>query len=114
MHTLGALTTAAKGMRLAGPNLKTGFHAASVDLARLQTALARGILRFDVELLEARWSEVFDWMLAALRAWVQRAKRVRIERRENGVHIELETQDDHGYYSYAFDVFPGRPARGRK
>ena len=34
-----------------------------------------------------------------------------IERRELGIRIELETQDDLGHYEYAFDVFPRRKAR---
>jgi hypothetical protein len=44
---------------------------------------------------------------------VQRCKRMRIERHQTGVRIELETQDDHGYYEYRFDVFPRRGAKSR-
>ena len=29
-------------------------------------------------------------------------------RRETGIHVDLETQDDHGYYTYGFDVFTRR------
>jgi hypothetical protein len=46
-------------------------------------------------------------MLGVLRTWVQRYKKLHIERRENDIRVELETQDDRGYYSYGFDV-PGR------
>jgi hypothetical protein len=60
--------------------------------------------------IETRWEEVREWMIDVLRIWVQRRKGTRIERRENGIHVELETQDDHGHYSYEFDVFPGRKA----
>jgi hypothetical protein len=31
-----------------------------------------------------------------------------IERRELGIRIELETQDDLGHDEYGFDVFPRR------
>jgi hypothetical protein len=31
-----------------------------------------------------------------------------IERHENRIRVELETQDDRGYYSCGFDVFPGK------
>ncbi len=33
---------------------------------------------------------------------------MRIECRQAGIRIELETQDDFGYYEYGFDVFPKR------
>jgi hypothetical protein len=51
-------------------------------------------------------------MLRLLRAWVQRYKHAKIRRREQGVRVEFETQDDHGYYVYGFDVFPGQAASG--
>jgi hypothetical protein len=95
-------------MRLAGPNFATGFYASAVDLGRLQAALGRGIARLNMAQVEARWDEIRTWMSGVLRAWVQRYKMVHIERRETGVHVRLETQDDRGYYSYEFDVFPGR------
>lgn len=31
-------------------------------------------------------------------------QRLKIERHAGGVHVEIETQDDHGYYQYEFDV----------
>lgn len=95
-------------MRVAGPNLSTGFYASAVDLGRLQTELARGMEHLDATQLEERWDEVARWLRSALGSWVQRCKHMKLDRREQGIHIELETQDDHGYYSYAFDVFPGR------
>ena len=59
--------------------------------------------------LKERWTEdIRDWMHALLRTWVQRCKRRSLRYRGNGVHVVLETQDDHGYYQYEFDVFPGR------
>jgi uncharacterized protein YprB with RNaseH-like and TPR domain len=56
-----------------------------------------------------RWDEVFSWMRRLLRSWVQRCKLVKIERQELGIRVELDTQDDHGYYKYGFDVFPRKP-----
>jgi hypothetical protein len=109
MHILGVLAeNAARTMQLATPNFTTGFHAASVDLGRLQQALDRGVARFDATGLEDRWQDVLAWMRDVVRAWVQRFKRLTIERRDSGVHVELVTQDDHGYYSCAFDVFLSR------
>jgi hypothetical protein len=113
-HVIGALARVAEGtMRLSGPNFTTGFHASAVDLGRLQAALARGVARLDETQVEARWDEIFAWMLRVLRSWVQRYKHARIERREAGIRVEIETQDDHGYYSYGFDVFPGKSGRSR-
>ena len=93
-------------MRVAGPNLTTGFCASSVDLGRLQAELAKGIARLNAAQVEERWDEVVSWMRRLLRSWVQRCKLVKIERQELGIHVELETQDDYGYYNYGFDVFP--------
>ena len=108
---LGAIGAVAETkMASIGPNLSSGFHASAVDLGLLQGALARGIARLAFARIEERWDEVLDWMRRVVRVWVQRCKRLKIERRERGVRVELETQDDHGYYSYGFDVFPRRAA----
>jgi hypothetical protein len=98
---------------VSGPNFANGFSASAVDLGRLQDVLERGLRRFDLASVERRWPEVERWIHDVLRAWVQRRKVVRIERRERGVRIELTTQDGRGYYDYAFDVFPGRAAPRR-
>jgi hypothetical protein len=112
---LRGLAGVAEGsMRLAGPNFTTGFHASAVDLGRLQAALSRGVARLDGAQVEARWDEVFGWMMRVLRAWVQRYKSVHIQRGEAGIRVELETQDDHGYYSYGFDVFPRTSGAARE
>jgi hypothetical protein len=58
--------------------------------------------------VKGRWDEIRQWFLHVLRAWVQRYKSVKIEPRADGIRVEIETQDDHGYYHYGFDVFPGR------
>jgi hypothetical protein len=107
---VGGLADAVKGeMRLAGPNLTAGFCASSVDLGRLQAELAQGIARLNAAQIEERWDEVFSWMRRLLRSWVQRCKHMKIERQERGIRVEFETQDDHGYYNYGFDVFPRKP-----
>ncbi len=112
-HIIGVVAKAAQStMEVSGPNLVRGFHASAVDLGQLQHTLERGLGRFDDAQIESRWSEVFDWIRRVLRAWVQRCKQMKIERAERGIRIELETQDDLGYYHYAFDVFPSRRRRG--
>jgi hypothetical protein len=109
---IGAVAKAAETtMQVAGPNLVTGFHASAVDLGRLQHALEHGLARFDGSQIEARWSELFDWIRRVIGAWVQRYKSMKIVRLESGVRVELQTQDDLGYYDYAFDVFPRRGRR---
>jgi hypothetical protein len=95
-------------MRVSGPNLSTGFYASAVDVGRLQAALEHGLARFDETQLERRWDEILGWMRRVTRTWVQRCKRMRIECRQTGIRIELETQDDFGYYEYGFDVIPSR------
>jgi hypothetical protein len=85
-----------------------GFPASGVDLGRLKSALERGIKHFNAQQLEERSDEVRDWMRRAISSWVQRYKRLKIELAGDGLRIEIETQDDHGYYVYRFDVFPGR------
>jgi hypothetical protein len=104
---IGGLAGAVEAdVQVAGPNLTTGFCASSVDLGRLQAELHQGMARLNAAQLEERWDEVFSWVHRLLRAWVQRCKLMKIERKELGIRIELETQDDHGYYKYEFDVFP--------
>jgi hypothetical protein len=99
---------AATTMGVAGPRFTHGFPASAVDLGRLQTALERGLKRFDAAQVEARWQEIFRWIVLVIGAWVQRYKELKIERHEQGIRVEMKTQDDLGYYDYAFDVFPRR------
>jgi hypothetical protein len=70
-------------MRLVGPNLASGFHASNLDMGRLQAALGRGIAGLDMRQVASRWDEVRGWMLGVLRTWVQRYKKLHVERREN-------------------------------
>jgi hypothetical protein len=97
-------------MVVAGPNLVKGFPASAVDLGRLKDALERGVQRLDATQVADRWDEVFAWMRRVIAAWVQRYKMLKIERLESGIRVEMQTQDDYGYYDYAFDVFPKRNA----
>lgn len=42
---------------------------------------------------------------------MQRHKKMKPSRFATGIRVELQTQDDLGYYDYAFDVFPCRGVR---
>ena len=102
------------GMEVAGPNLVSGYHASAVNLGQLQQTLEHGLSRFDHERLTARWAEVLGWINEILVTWIQRPKETCVELKEKGIRIELTSQDDLGYYDYAFDVFPTRgKARSR-
>lgn len=93
-------------------NTTSGFHAAAVDLGRLKAAMERGIQRLDMETIRSRWdADVRAWLTRLLLTWVQRAKEASFDLRELGIHVRFETQDDAGYYQYAFDVMPGRKER---
>ena len=88
---------------------RTGFHAAGVHVGQLKAAMESGLVAFDMATVTARWDvDVQRWLLDLLKAWVQRWKLARLEPRDNGIAVTLETQDDLGYYTYGFDVFPGR------
>lgn len=90
-------------------NTVTGFPASAVDLGRLREALESGIAAFDSALVHERWDiDVSRWLRATVLRWIQRCKSIRLDKRERGIRVEIETQDDHGYYQYAFDVFPGK------
>jgi len=90
-------------------NVVTGFPASAVDLDQLQNVLAEAIALFDMAQVRERWSvDLFSWIRHTIRAWVQRCKQMHFDLAENGIRITLETQDDHGYNHYEFDVFPGR------
>jgi len=109
------LTAALEGSHVAGANFVTGFHAASVDVGRIQAALEAALHRFDEDALTRQWdAQVVAWIHAVLGRWAQRVKSMRVERRGPALRVEMETQDDLGYYTYGFDVFPQRGApKGR-
>lgn len=80
-------------------------------------ALERGVQRLDAHQVAERWDEVRAWMRRVIATWVQRYKMLNIKRLESGIRVEIESQDDYGYYNYGFDVFPKReagPAKKRK
>jgi hypothetical protein len=90
-------------------NTVHGFRASAVDLGFLQDMLGKAVAELRMEDVRARWSDdLFPWFRKALLSWVQRCKRIQISLEENGIGIEIETQDDRGYYRYVFDVLPGR------
>jgi hypothetical protein len=99
---------------LSTANVQSGYPASAPDVGRLKDALERGLARFDMVQVRARWDDdVFDWLRLSVKAWVQRCKMLQIRPRRNGIQIRLLTQDDHGYYRYEFDVFPGKRTRKR-
>ena len=61
--------------------------------------------------IESRWPEVFDWIGRITSSWVQRRKSMTITRSEEGIAIAMQTQDDLGYYDYAFDMIADRARR---
>jgi len=89
-------------------NLSTGYRASAVDIGRLKDAIERGLKSFTITQIREREDEVLRWINDLLRVWVQRRKTSAMKICEAGLRIELQTQDDNGYYDYAFDVFPGR------
>ena len=106
---IGAIVAMAKDtMALAGPNFVEGFPASAVNVGELQEAMERGLHRFTGANLVDRWDDVFAWLVRVLRSWVQRPKQIKVKRVEQAIRIEMQTQDDLGYYDYAFDVFPDR------
>lgn len=94
--------------QMTGANIASGCHASAVDLGMLQDLLGGAIVRFDIAQVRDRWEDdLFAWMRRAVMTWVQRCKLLQMTIEENGIRVNLETQDDHGYYRYEFDVFPG-------
>ena len=87
----------------------TGYRASAVDLGHLQALANEAFGLLTMEQVRERWKEdIFPWLHDFLRGWVQRRKWVHFDLGESGIHILLETQDDHGYYKYEFDIFPGK------
>ncbi len=104
-------TTAQSGRRSAGAvvNIESGFGAAGVNVGELQDMLERMISGLDAKQLLVRWEADIDPLFTeALFGWVQRIKELELMVEDDGVRVELVTQDDHGEYAYRFDVFPGR------
>lgn len=94
-------------MQLATDTSATGYPASGVNLGHIKDALENALERFGRASLQARWeSDVRSFVLSVLHAWVQRAKYIQADLCDSGIAIEIEAQDDHGYYHYRFDVFP--------
>jgi hypothetical protein len=104
----GIASSIAGSAQSASRNFETGFHASAVNVGALQQALERGLARFRVEQRDERWDEIGAWIQRVIAAWVQRRKLVSVDRAGDAIHVAIETQDDLGYYRYAFDVFPRR------
>jgi hypothetical protein len=67
------------------------------------------ISTWTMEMVRDRWeADLFEWLRQLLRGWVQRCKLMHFEIEGKGIGIQLETQDDRGYYTYEFDAFPGK------
>src|SRR6266849_6598215 len=82
-------------------NTARGYYASAVDLGALQAILAKAIERFNMAEVSNRWSDdVFSWFRQSLISCVQRCKEINFNVGERGIRINLETQDDHGYYRY--------------
>ena len=106
---LGRMLVEHQGGTVEATDTITGYRASAVDVGHLQELLETGLAAFGMDDLRERWDvDLFDWCLDALRGWVQRRKYLKMTLEDNGIHIAMETQDDRGYYSYEFDVFPGK------
>jgi hypothetical protein len=107
---VGAISSLSEGeMQLAADIGVTGYPASCVNLGQIKDALEDALERFGMTTLQTRWeSDVRSFVLSVLLAWVQRAKHMKADLCDKGIAIEIETQDDHGYYHYHFDVFPGQ------
>jgi hypothetical protein len=85
----------------------SGYRASCVDLGELKELVESGTKRLTMSQLEARFhDDIQSFVHSVVTMWVQRPKEISSELRENGIHVRVKTQDDHGYYDYAFDVFP--------
>lgn len=90
----------------------TGFPASAVNLGRLQSEIERALAGWSMKEVRGRWrDEVFPWIAAFTRTWVQRRSILRLTRARSGIRIVLDAKDDYGYYHYVFDVFPNRGTR---
>lgn len=105
----GLANSLGDAIELSTSNIAAGYPAAAVDLGRLKFELERGLERFDMALVRARWDvDVRDWLTRCIFAWVQRVRSLHLAPGELGVAVRFETQDDVGYYDYGFDAMPGR------
>jgi hypothetical protein len=86
-------------------NLVTGYHASGPSLGVIKSAHEQALAHFDMRVVHDRWEhELRRWLCSSLMRWIQRTKRVSTELHTNGIAIEMEAQDDLGYYCYGFDL----------
>lgn len=101
---VGALSDATRG-RVQATNTTTGFPASAPSLGEIKDAHERALTRFDMGVVQDRWDkDVGDWLRESLVRWIQRTKSLSTDLRPKGIAVEIETQDDHGYYRYSFDL----------
>lgn len=59
----------------------------------------------DMRIARNRWDrDLRDWLCTSLPRWIQRTKQITTKLHKNGISVEIETQDDLGYYRYGFDL----------
>jgi hypothetical protein len=105
---VGALTEAiSERGQIHAANLVTGYHASAPSLGVIKSAHEKALAHFDMRVVRERWDEdLRRWLGKSLVRWIQRTKQVSTELRSNGIAVEIEAQDDHGYYHYGFDIMP--------
>ena len=85
----------------------SGYRASCVDLGELKELIESGTKRLTRPQLEARFHhDIQSFVHSVVTMWVQRPKEISSELCEDGIRVRVKTQDDLGYYDYAFDVFP--------
>jgi len=105
---VGRLTSALSGVEgeIHTAATSTGYPASAVDLGRLQSEIERALTGWPRKEVRARWrDEVFPWISALTRAWVQRRSILTLKRTRTGIRVIIDTKDDRGYYHYVFEAF---------
>jgi hypothetical protein len=105
---VGALTEATSEWgQIRATNLALGYHASAPSLGVIKSAHEQALAHFDMRIVHDRWDQdLLRWLGKSLVRWVQRTKRVSTELHTNGIAVEIEAQDDLGYYRYGFDLMP--------
>jgi hypothetical protein len=70
-----------------------------------KNAHEQALARFDMGIASDRWErDLRRWFGKSLLRWIQRTKQITTKLHTNGISVEIETQDDLGYYHYGFDL----------
>ena len=103
---VGALADATREWgQVSVTNLATGYHASAPALGVIKNAHEQALAHFDMRIARDRWDQdLRRWLGKSLLRWIQRTKQITIELHTNGISVEIETQDDLGYYRYGFDL----------